>query len=122
MSKTTIAVDGETYTLTMTCGACPEQYDVTLGDEDGAQVGYLRLRHGEFTVDAPDVDGREIYCALPAGDGMFEDDERDGYLQRAVGAIHRHRHPERYSQDEDPYRAGFEDGFRAGVDATIVQE
>jgi hypothetical protein len=77
---------GDVYTLTRTCGACPEQYDVHLG---GVQVGYLRLRGGEFTVDYPDVDGVEIYSAEPEGDGFFEDHERDGYLRAAVEAIAR---------------------------------
>ena len=31
--------------LIQTCGACPEQYDAFIGEE---QVGYLRLRHGYF--------------------------------------------------------------------------
>jgi len=30
----------------MTCGACPEQYDVFKGDD---KVGYMRLRWGHFT-------------------------------------------------------------------------
>ena len=36
------------YRLILTCGACPEQYDVFDGDR---QVGYLRLRHGHFRAD-----------------------------------------------------------------------
>ena len=38
------------YLLVMTCECCPEQYDVYKNDE---KVGYLRLRHGVFTVDCP---------------------------------------------------------------------
>lgn len=66
--------------LVQTCGACPEQYDAFI---DGKQVGYLRLRHGYFTVQYPDVGGELIYDAEPKGDGLFEDDEREGYLAAA---------------------------------------
>lgn len=72
--------------LRLTCGACPEQYDAFL---EGAQVGYLRLRHGDFRVDFPECGGETIYEASPQGDGAFEDDERDYYLKFAVDAIHK---------------------------------
>jgi hypothetical protein len=62
----------------------PEQYDAYL---DGEQVGYLRLRNGDFSVDYPDCDGEAIYEASPRGDGMFDDDEPDYYLGIAVGVI-----------------------------------
>lgn len=71
--------------LVKTCSACPEQYDAF---EDGKQVGYLRLRHGEFRVDYPDCGGETIYTATPNGDGeFFDDDERDYFLRFAVDAI-----------------------------------
>lgn len=70
--------------LVLTCSACPEQYDAML---DGKQVGHLRLRHGIFRVDYPDVDGETIYQACPHGDGNFDDDERDFYLDEAKQAI-----------------------------------
>lgn len=70
--------------LVSTCAACPEQYDAFIGER---QVGYLRLRHGVFTVECPDVSGVEVYNAAPEGDGMFDDDERDYYLRYAVAAI-----------------------------------
>lgn len=70
--------------LEMTCGACPEQYDAFVGDK---QVGYLRLRHGGFTVDYPDCGGETIYEASPMGDGCFENGERDNYLNAAKTAI-----------------------------------
>jgi len=73
--------------LVKTCSACPEQYDAYL---DGKQVGYLRLRHGHFRVDFPDVNGETIYEASPRGDGAFVDNERDYYLRFAVDAIERH--------------------------------
>lgn len=49
--------------LVQTCSACPEQYDVL--DDDGFQIGYLRLRWGEFTVEVPDA-VRERSGALKA--------------------------------------------------------
>jgi len=72
------------YTLVRTCTACPEQYDVF---KEGVQVGYLRLRHGYFRADAPDCGGVTVYEAEPNGDGMFEVDERDHYLEEAIKAI-----------------------------------
>ena len=72
------------HVLKMTCGACPEQYDVFHGDE---QVGYLRLRHGTFSASVPDYGGETVYEAYPQGDGIFEDDERVFYLRAAVRAI-----------------------------------
>lgn len=73
------------YKLTLTCLACPEQYDVT--DPDGNQVGYLRLRHGSFRVDCPDAGGETVYTASPRGDGIFDSDERLMYLTEAIEAI-----------------------------------
>jgi hypothetical protein len=70
--------------LVKTCGACPEQYDAYIDDE---QVGYLRLRHGYFYVAYPDVDGEVIFEAEPKGDGLFEYDERESYLAAARLAI-----------------------------------
>ena len=70
--------------LEKTCDAFPEQYDAFL---EGEQVGYLRLRHGHFSVRYPDARGEEIYFASPKGDGMFDDDERAGYLEAAKLAI-----------------------------------
>lgn len=70
--------------LDQTCCACPEQYDAKL---DGAVVGYLRLRHGRFRVDYPECGEHEIYAAYPNGDGVFDDDERAGYLGSARRAL-----------------------------------
>ena len=75
----------EKIKLVMTCGACPEQYDAFLDEE---KVGYLRLRHGCFSVEAPECGGRLIYEASPLGDGVFDNEqERDYYLRFAVAAI-----------------------------------
>ena len=68
--------------LVLTCDACPEQYDAFIGDEN---VGYFRLRHGEFRVDASD--GRTVYEALPEGAGAFEEGERDEYLRAGIDAL-----------------------------------
>lgn len=67
--------------LVQTCGACPEQYNAYI---DGEEVGYLRLRHGYFSVDYKDV---EVYSANPDGDGCFTSDERDCYLYDACFVI-----------------------------------
>jgi hypothetical protein len=67
-----------------TCFACPEQYDAFIGEE---KVGYLRLRHGHFRVECPDVFGETVYEASPNGDGIFDDDERAEYVQAAQEAI-----------------------------------
>jgi hypothetical protein len=70
--------------LEQTSFAHPEQYDAFLDDR---QVGYLRLRHGQFRVDCPDLGGEIVYESEPAGDGMFEDDERETELTKAKAAI-----------------------------------
>ncbi len=70
--------------LVCTCAACPEQYDVFDGER---QVGYLRLRHGWFRADCPDVGGETVHEAYPRGDGIFDDDEREAHLAEAVAAI-----------------------------------
>jgi hypothetical protein len=72
--------------LQRTCYACPEQYDARM---NGKAVGYLRHRHGHFTVSCPNAQGEMVYEASPKGDGQFEDDERDGYLNGATLAIKR---------------------------------
>lgn len=72
-------------TLIKTCEACPERYDAI--DQNGKQIAYLRLRHGSFTVECPDVGGELVYSVCPNGDGIFDDDERLGYLSDAKAAI-----------------------------------
>lgn len=77
------------YTLKMTCGACPEQYDVF--DSEGKQVGYLRLRHGYFRADYPDCGGSAVYRHAFDDDwkGLFDsDEEREFFLTEAVEALH----------------------------------
>lgn len=70
--------------LVQTCGACPEQYDAFVGDE---QVAYLRLRHGYFYASVPDVGGETVYETYTIGDGIFEDDERVEHLMKAKQEI-----------------------------------
>jgi hypothetical protein len=77
-----VFIDG--YRLVLTCGACPEQYDVFYQDEP---IAYLRLRHGSFYASCPDHNGYVVYEASPNGDGMFDEDERVRYLREAIKAV-----------------------------------
>ena len=72
--------------LKCTCSACPEQYEVF---DRERQVAYMRLRHGEFSVSFLDCDGPVIFYGSPIGDGQFDDDERQQYLEEAVCQIKR---------------------------------
>ena len=74
----------EPITLVMTCGACPEQYDVMRGEET---VGYLRLRHGHFTANLWGPSGPQVYQAKTIGDGIFDETERDEQLAAALTAL-----------------------------------
>jgi hypothetical protein len=76
-----------TVMLLKTCFACPEQYDVLLGEQ---VVGYLRLRHGHFRAHADGPGGTLVYEANTVGDGLFEDDERGTHLTAAVVALGQH--------------------------------
>lgn len=69
------------FRLNRTCYACPEQYDVYYNEYE---VGYLRLRHGVFTVECFN---KQVYNAEPEGDGIFTDEERDFYLTEALKFI-----------------------------------
>lgn len=84
LENTIINIELNDIKLEMTCGACPEQYEATY---NGDEVGYLRLRHGYFYVSFPGVRGEVIYEAYPEGDGIFEDNERDLYLNEAKQSI-----------------------------------
>lgn len=75
------------YELRKTCNACPEQYEVFKGEK---QVGYLRLRHGSFTAEVPDVFGELVHESEPEGDGIFEDHERMTHLINAINCIDRY--------------------------------
>ena len=73
--------------LIRTCYACPQQYDAFIGKK---QVAYLRLRHGRFTVECPDVGGTLVYSGYPKGDGIFETEEEEFFLTEAVDSILAH--------------------------------
>lgn len=72
------------FDLQLTCSACPEQYDVFF---DGNKAGYLRLRHGRFTLEYPDCMEELLLDEYPDGDGMFEQQERLVFLTKALRAI-----------------------------------
>ena len=77
------------YMLKCTCSACPEQYDVFV---NGDQIGYLRLRHGVFRADYPDVGGHTVYTTNTVGDGCFDNAaEREKELTAAINALAAHR-------------------------------
>ena len=84
--------------LIKTCEAYPEEYDAYLGT---VQIGYLRLRHGLFTVNYPDVGGEEVYWARPKGEGYFDKDERKHRLWLAVDALMRKHTGEELPRDFD---------------------
>ena len=69
------------YEFRMTCGACPEQYDVFVADK---MVAYIRLRWDRLRVEAPDYGGDAIYVHDFDDDGykgVFDnEDERMKYL------------------------------------------
>lgn len=70
------------------CGGCPEDYYVY---KDASIIAYMRLRHGYFTVECPDSGGERVFEARLAGDmpdmqGIFADEEREGYLTKGVAA------------------------------------
>ena len=75
-------------TLDQTCFACPEQYDAYL---DGEKVGYLRLRHGYFSVStSPAIDGIFLWGTCTIGDGIFDESERPKMLKKARKKIAAH--------------------------------
>jgi hypothetical protein len=85
--KENVVIECMGLKLMLTSGACPEQYDVFL---DGAQVGYIRLRHGRFRADCPDVGGETVYVTDTKGDGRFYDEEERRFqLGEACKAIKR---------------------------------
>ena len=77
------------WELRLTCGACPEQYE--LYDKHQRIAGYFRLRYGSFYVAFPDVGGEVVYQHEYHGDpllGVFPDQEhRVFHLQRGVDAV-----------------------------------
>ncbi len=79
----TFNIDG--FTVSLTCPAFPEQYDVYKGK---LRCGYLRLRHGTFRADYPECGDDTVYTASPEGDGEFAHAaERETHLRAAIAAI-----------------------------------
>lgn len=77
----------------MTCGACPEQYDVYEGT---LQVGYVRLRHGLLRCDFPDCGGKIIYDKQLRCGGMFDDEkQRTQHLTAIAEVIRYYLHKKR---------------------------
>lgn len=73
-----------------TCSACPEQYDVVIESVDNilvsryTYIGYLRLRHGEFSAQYPDVNGEVVYFNdNVSGDGCF-DNNQERYKELSI--------------------------------------
>lgn len=87
--KRITAIEIDDLTFKLTCGACPEQYDVF--DSAGKQVGYVRLRFGVLRCDVPDCGGPDIYQHSFDNDtwkGVFDsDEEREEHLTAIADAI-----------------------------------
>ena len=83
-------------------------YDAFLGDE---RVGYLRFRHGRFTVEFPDVGGElllESHSIL--GDGEFDPRERARWLDIARRRIEQRlaaQHPIEREPEPEPVLANY---------------
>lgn len=89
------------FKLVKTCNACPEQYDVYLGEN---KIGYIRIRHGLMRVDCYAPSERAIYETSIQGDGTFYDDlERVYYLNKACKALERFMKNEREVSAEPIY-------------------
>jgi hypothetical protein len=73
------------FKLILTCGACPEQYDV-VNRKTGEKIAYLRLRHGHFYAQYP-YDGEIVYANDTIGDGIFDKEERAIHIGKALLAI-----------------------------------
>ena len=72
--------------LVQTSAGCPEVYDAVTADSQ--VVGTLYLHHGTFTVTAGDT---VVYGkTFDGGYGVFDADERQGYLDTAVRKIREH--------------------------------
>lgn len=96
----------EDIKLIKTCDWCPEQYDAFVGE---IQVGYLRLRSGYFSVEAPKCQliSNTVFEAEPEGDGSFEDDEREHYLAEAKKSIAKWLNETQYlNAQKAPQRTG----------------
>jgi hypothetical protein len=83
-----------------TCGACPEQYDVTNGR--GEPVAYVRLRFGRLTASVPNASGQVIYehAFEDSWLGTFDDDAtRHLHLMAIAKILKRRARRERRDQE-----------------------
>jgi hypothetical protein len=71
-------------TVSLTCRAAPEQYEITIGD---LAAGYIRTRWGGMSVDYPEAGGECLYEGAVDGFGAFTDHEREAKLLFALGLI-----------------------------------
>lgn len=78
----------EKIEIIKTCGACPEQYDVFVKENnEKIKIGYLRLRWGRFTVEYPSAGGECIYEKTfhdPYKGHFDNEEERQHYLDIAI--------------------------------------
>lgn len=74
------------YILNKTSDACPEQYEIYKNNIYNS-IGYLRLRHGKFTVEVPSFGEQIILVEYPEGDGCFNLDEQEFFLKKAINSI-----------------------------------
>jgi hypothetical protein len=100
--------------LIMTCGECPEQYDVVYHSKI---LGYLHYRWDLFEVNIYSGKNRSIYVKQLGGefDGKLSDEKRDTILKEARDIIagFYSAHPEEMDEknwekcqgdmDEDPF-------------------
>lgn len=82
-----IKTDYGKYTIEffLTCGGCPEQYDIK--DKDGYRLGYVHLRWGYLYAK---IDGQVIYEHEFRDNqkGLFSDDnERKKYLRKIAKIV-----------------------------------
>lgn len=75
------------FKLVLTCGMCPEQYDVFSGKDI---IAYYRVRHGEFVITCPDVGGEDIFWCDVYGDGGFDKSERLNLLALSLRKVKEH--------------------------------
>lgn len=81
----TLVIDGLLFE--MTCGACPEQYDVYYGERE---IGYVRLRWGSLRAYYPSVGGEQVYHANiedNAMQGWFLDNEQRMYYLTEIAKV-----------------------------------
>lgn len=71
--------------LNLTCGACPEQYELL--DDDGVVIGSFRLRHGTFHARLQPSDEIVYLTRELRSDGIFEGDERREHMIPAINAV-----------------------------------